>query len=258
MAAQFTILGITSAVAIAAFRRALPIALANPCGVPFARWGWPEGMLAGGLVALFLFTAAVSSGRPVSNLDFEDVVKSGAVYAGFVFLVLGFLVFRGFDIVRAFGLRTGGWSLRVVLGWLLMFLPPIFLVQALVYAWSGPEQSLQPIVEFLLGSPGWRERAAVIAVAVIAAPVTEELIFRGCLYGVVRSHWGRPAAIWGTSVLFALIHWHAPALPGLTLVGLGLALVYERCGSLWAPIAMHSAFNALNIIAALVWPDFAK
>ena len=255
---QFVILGIGSVVAIAALRRALPRALANPCGFPAARWGWPEGLMSGGLVALFLAMAAGSSGRAPGRLDLEDVLRGGALYAGLVFFVLGFLIFRGFDLVRAFGLRAGGWNLWVVMGWLLMFLPPIFLVQALIYAWAGPEQSLQPIVEFLLQSRGWRERAAVAAVAVVAAPVTEELIFRGCLYGVARTYLGRTAAIFGTSVLFALIHWHAPALPGLTLVGLGLALVYERCGSLWAPIAMHSAFNALNIVAALLWPDFAK
>ena len=258
MTAQFVIFGISLVFAIVAFRRALPTALANPCGFPAARWGWPEGMLSGGLVALFLAMAAGSSGRSVSRLTLEDVLKGGAVYAALIILVIGFLVFRGFDIVRAFGLRTGGWNLWIVLGWLLIFLPPIFLVQALIYAWAGPEQSLQPIVEFLLESHGWRERTAVIAVAVIAAPVTEELIFRGCLYGVARTYLGRPAALGVTSVLFALIHWHAPSLPGLTLVGLGLALVYERCGSLWAPISMHATFNALNILAALLWPDFGK
>lgn len=258
MAAQFIILAIASAVALAALRRALPAALSNPCGFPSARWGWPEGLLSVGLVALFLTMAAGSSGREVRKLDLEDVVRGGAVYAGLVFFVLGFLVFRGFDIVRTFGLRTGGWSPGIVLGWLLIILPPIFLGQALIYAWAGPEQSLQPIVEFLLQSPGWGERTTVIAVAVVAAPLTEELIFRGCLYGVARASLGRTAAIVASSVLFAAIHWHAPALPGLTIVGLGLALVYERCGSLWAPISMHAAFNALNIAAAILWPDFAK
>jgi membrane protease YdiL (CAAX protease family) len=255
---EFFILALLSALSMAALWRALPKALSNPCGFPSARWGWPEGMLAGGLVALFLAMGAGSSGRPVSKLGLEDVLRAGALYGGLVFFVLGFLVFRGFDLVRTFGLRSGGWNLWTVLGWLLIILPPIFLVQALIYAWAGPEQSLQPIVEFLLESPGLRERAAVSAIAVIAAPVTEELIFRGCLYGVVRAQWGRTAALVVTSVLFALIHWHAPALPGLTLVGLGLALVYERCGSLWAPIAMHAAFNAFNIVAALTWPDFVK
>lgn len=258
MTGQLAFLGAATAVSAFALRRALPKALANPCGFPSARWGWPEGVLSCGLVALFVLMAAGSSAHPSPAIGIEALVKSGAVYAGLVCFVLGFLVFRGFDIVSAFGLRSGGWGPRVVIGWLVMALPPIFFVQALIFAWVGPEQGLQPIVEFLMNSAGWRERLAVIVVAVVAAPVTEELIFRGCLYGVARTWLGRVPAFFLTSVLFALIHWHAPSLPGLTLVGLALVLVYERCGSLWAPVAMHAAFNALNIAAAIFWPDLAK
>lgn len=258
MIGQLAFLGAATAVSALALRRALPKALANPCGFPVARWGWPEGALSCGLVALFLLMAAGSSGHPSPTIGIEELVKSAAVYAGLVCFVLGFLVFRGFDITSAFGLRRGGWGPGVVVGWLLMALPPIFLVQALIFAWVGPKQGLQPIVEFLMNSNGWRERLAVAAVAVVAAPVTEELIFRGCLYGVARTWIGRVPAIFLTSILFALIHWHAPSLPGLTLIGLALVLVYERCGSLWAPVAMHAAFNALNIVAALLWPDLAK
>lgn len=253
--AQFSILGITTVLAVLAFRRALPTALSNPCGFPEAPWGWQEGVLSGGLVAFFLAMAAGSVGRPPGKIDLGDLLTGFALYAGMVCFVLGILVVRGYHLVEAFGLRTRGWGWKTVGGWMLMFLPPIFLVQALIYFFAGPDQSPQPIVDFLLQSKGWQDRAAVCAVAVIAAPFTEELIFRGCLYGVFRSQWGRPAAIVVTSILFALIHGHIPSLPGLLILATGLALVYERCGSLWAPMAMHAAFNALNIIGALTWTD---
>lgn len=244
--------------AAAAFRRALPRALANPCGFPAAPWGWQEAVLSGGLVALFLAMAGGGSANPAAKIDLGDVLTGFALYAGLVFFVLGFLVFRGFDLAGAFGLRVRGWSLATLAGWLLMFLPVIYLAQALVYAWAGPDTRPQPIVDFLLQSPGWRERAAVLLVAVVAAPVTEELIFRGCLYGVARSRWGRAAAILVSSALFAAIHGHAPSLPGLMILAAGLALIYERCGSLWAPIGMHAAFNGLTIAAALLWPGLGK
>ncbi|TSA37208.1 MAG: CPBP family intramembrane metalloprotease [Verrucomicrobiaceae bacterium] len=258
MSAQFFILGITTVFAALAFRRALPVALSNPCGFPTAPWGWPEGILSGGLVALFLAMAAESFGRPQGKIDLGGVLTGFAMYAGLICLVMGILVFRGFDLVGAFGLKTRGWGWKTVGGWLLMFLPPIFLVQAAIYFFAGPEQSPQPIVDFLLQSKGWQDRAAVFVVAVLAAPVTEELIFRGCLYGVLRAHWGRPAAIAVTAVLFALIHGHVPSLPGLLILATGLSLIYERCGSLWAPVAMHATFNALNIVGALTWTDFFK
>lgn len=256
--AQYLAWGVCSIAAAAAFRRALPRALANPCGFPAAAWGWQEAVLSGGLVALFLLMATGASANPAPKLDLGDVLTGFALYAGLVFFVLGFLVFRGMNVADAFGLRVRGWSAATVAGWLLMFLPVIYLAQVLVYTWAGPDTRPQPIVDFLLQSPGWRERVSVLLVAVVAAPVTEELIFRGCLYGVARSRWGRTAAILFTSALFAAIHGHAPSLPGLMILAVGLALVYERCGSLWAPIGMHAAFNGLTIAFALLWPGLTQ
>ena len=34
--------------------------------------------------------------------------------------------------------------------------------------------------------------------------------------------------------------------------GVGLALLYERNGSLAAPVAMHAVFNAVNVVAILL------
>lgn len=255
---QIATLGICSLIAAGFLRRAVPRALANPCGFPQAPWGVPEALLTGGLIALFLLMAGGSTSGPAPKLGLEDVIKGFALYAGLVCFILGFLVMRGIPVTGGFGLRRGGWSPAVVAGWLGMCLPLIYLCQALVYAWGGPETRPQPIVEFLLSNPGWRERAAVLAVAAVAAPVTEELIFRGCLYGIARARWGRLAGIVFSSLLFAAIHWHAPSLPGLTILAVGLALVYERCGSLWAPILMHAGFNALTIALAILWPGLAQ
>lgn len=180
------------------------------------------------------------------------------LYTALVLLVAGFMVFRNFNIRETFGLGVRGWDWRVVAGWLLMLLPLVYFVQSLSYALSGPDQDPQAIVDFLLKSRGWEAKGVIFGIAVIAAPVTEELIFRGCLYGILRKSSGRLPAIMVSSILFALIHGHLPSLPGLLILAVGLALVYERCGSLWAPISMHAAFNGLTIIAAIFWPEFAK
>ena len=44
-------------------------------------------------------------------------------------------------------------------------------------------------------------------------------------------------------------------MPALAVFAMGLALLYEYTGSLWAPIAVHSLFNALNFFGSLYWPD---
>lgn len=180
------------------------------------------------------------------------------LYVALVLLVVGFLVFRNFDVPAAFGLGVRGWSWRTIAAWLLMCLPLVYLVQSLSYVLSAPDQRPQAIVEFLLNSNRWQARAAVFGIAVIAAPVTEELIFRGCLYGVLRQSSGRIPAMLVSSVVFALIHGHLPSLPGLLILAAALTLVYERCGSLWAPISMHAAFNGLTILAAIFLPGLPK
>ena len=258
MLLQTTLLLIASLVSTVFLRRAVPLALSNPCGFPEARWSWPEKALTAGLVFFFLWMAAASAGHPSGKIDMGSLGASLVLYFALALLVVGFLVFRNFNILDTFGLGTRGWSWPLIAGWLLMFLPLVYFVQSLSYAFSTPDQEPQAIVEFLLKSSGWQARAAVFGLAVFAAPVTEELIFRGCLYGILRKSSGRVPAIIISSILFALIHGHIPSLPGLLVLAAGLALIYERCGSLWAPISMHAAFNGLTIISAILWPDLAK
>jgi hypothetical protein len=255
---QISLLLIAAAISLVFLRRAVPRAFSNPCGFPEARWTWPENVFTAGLVLSFLALVAAAAGRPAGRVDMGSLGANLVLYVALALLVVGFLVFRNFKIRETFGLGARGWNWRVIAGWLAMFLPLVYFVQSLSYALSGPDQAPQAIVDFLLVSSGWQARAAVFGMAVIAAPVTEELIFRGCLYGMLRKSCGRAPAIAISSILFALIHGHLPSLPGLIVLAAGLALVYERCGSLWAPISMHAAFNGLTIMAAIFWPDLAQ
>jgi membrane protease YdiL (CAAX protease family) len=74
-------------------------------------------------------------------------------------------------------------------------------------------------------------------------PRTTDLTYRP------RSSYCTAIAISLTSVLFAVLHaaqWPAP-IP-LFLLALGLGVVYQRTGSLLAPIAMHAVFNAFSTL----------
>jgi membrane protease YdiL (CAAX protease family) len=42
------------------------------------------------------------------------------------------------------------------------------------------------------------------------------------------------------------------------LLAVILCLLYERTGSLWATITMHATFNALTILALILWPEMAR
>ena len=101
----------------------------------------------------------------------------------------------------------------------------------------------------------------VVIGVTVGAPVVEEIIYRGLLQNGLRrvlgSGWG---AVLVTSVVFTIVHAGAVdwrGMPVLMVLSIGLGVVYARTGRLLAPIAMHSAFNALNIGLAL-WQTSAQ
>jgi membrane protease YdiL (CAAX protease family) len=92
--------------------------------------------------------------------------------------------------------------------------------------------------------------------AVLVAPVTEEVVFRGLLYRSIRDRIGVWAGALISAIAFGLIHyipgnpWRDVVSLQLTMVvtGIGLALIYERRGTIVADIAGHAAFNLLAVI----------
>ena len=80
--------------------------------------------------------------------------------------------------------------------------------------------------------------------AVLAAPLFEEFIFRGLIFGGLRRSMPLWLAALVSAALFALVHPPLAMAPVL-LLGLATALVYERSKSLLAPMAVHATYNAL-------------
>lgn len=75
----------------------------------------------------------------------------------------------------------------------------------------------------------------------------------GGAFGTVPDDRARWMANIVTSMVFALLHapqWPAP-LP-LFVLSLGLGVLIQRTGSLWAPIALHASFNGLSTVALLL------
>ena len=89
---------------------------------------------------------------------------------------------------------------------------------------------------------------ALLAIAI--APVTEELLFRGILYPFIKQQGFPKLAMWGTSVLFGILHLNLMTFLPLTFLGLVLAWLYETTNNLTAPILAHSLFNLANFFRA--------
>jgi membrane protease YdiL (CAAX protease family) len=98
--------------------------------------------------------------------------------------------------------------------------------------------------------PPW-ERAAVAAVAALAAPLAEEAAFRGYVQSSLGT-WLRPrAAVVAGALLFAAMHLDPVRFPAVLLLGLAFGWLTWRTGSLWPAVAAHAANNGLGAGYAL-------
>ncbi len=79
---------------------------------------------------------------------------------------------------------------------------------------------------------------------VIGAPLCEEFIFRGLLFGGLRRSMSLLPAMLISAALFAVVHPPASMLPVFVL-GMFTAYAYERTRTLLAPVLVHAIYNAL-------------
>lgn len=84
--------------------------------------------------------------------------------------------------------------------------------------------------------------------AIIYAPISEEIIFRCLFFGAFRSRFRFRYAAFLSALIFALLHpqgWIA--LPYLIALGMGLCVLREYTSSVVAPIVMHMCVNTLAL-----------
>ena len=207
------------------------------------------------LLGLWLISVIYTSFGKDEEITLPLILANCLLYACLVSGIIGLLGFRHLAPIKLFGLRPEhpGKLIKKALLWLLVSYPLIMLSQAVVQLFYGAADDTQPIVTYFLQHPGWRERAAIISMAVVVAPIAEELLFRGYFYGVLRRYAGRIPAIAISSILFAAMHLYLPSMLGLALLAVILCLLYERTGSLWANILVHATFNAISIVMLLIF-----
>lgn len=118
--------------------------------------------------------------------------------------------------------------------------------------------STSPLPGILLpGQPLWLGAVS----ALVLAPVSEELFFRGLALHAWLREYGRWVALIGSSALFGLVHYGLNPLEGFaadlpwlalpTLSGVVLGVLALRTRSLIAPIAAHATMNAVALLLAL-------
>jgi membrane protease YdiL (CAAX protease family) len=129
-----------------------------------------------------------------------------------------------------------------------------------VALWLGAFAILVVVEEWasrMLGLPApesWGDRYTGLVLVVrliglvVLAPVAEELVFRGVLFGrIARTRLGQPGAVVIPAALFALLHLqYSPVEMGFVAVdGLFFGLARAQSRSLYVPMLLHASGNAV-------------
>jgi membrane protease YdiL (CAAX protease family) len=128
--------------------------------------------------------------------------------------------------------------------WIAMLLPFLRDVMAV----GADELLITQVVRALTATPALIVGA--LLVLGVLGPVVEELVFRGLLYGWLRGFLPFALVAILTSALFGLVHgeWAHVIVAGI--LGLALAFIRERSGSLWPAIVAHAVNNLVAVGAA--------
>jgi CAAX protease family protein len=149
-----------------------------------------------------------------------------------------------FEPVDVLGLGIGVLSQLVIVN--LVYLP----LEAL---WPGTfsEDRLQETAQDLVDRASGATAVLLVALVVFAAPVVEELFYRGLLQRPLLGRFHDALVVVGVAAVFALVHFRPVEYPGLFAFGLVLGLCAQRTGRLGLAIAAHIGFNATGLLLVL-------
>jgi len=215
-------------------------------GWTLALWGLLFGM--GPTFALYAVT--------YSSLDEGDSAGTEVTVAtGLIFLASGALSY-GWDYLAAWlfsGRRVGdkwrAWGFRkptAAFFWVI----PVTLVAAYVVSYVNDilfHPGEQDIVDAFPPTTGGLILFAIVAV--VMAPLAEELYFRGFLFKGFANSWGWGWGALASATIFSLAHMQLTLFFPLFALGFGLAWVYRHTGSLWTSITLHAIFNGVSVLA---------
>jgi uncharacterized protein len=209
--------------------------------------------LGSAVVASVIFAAALG-GPGGSALLLTAITFQGALAACTVAWVG--LRYRGW--VPALGLRSdratrdvanGAWSGAVLFLAAAFVVLPLIAVMWRLLTGTEPPAIDQPVVPV---DPTPVQIVLAVLAVVVAAPVAEEIFFRGFLFGSLRGRLPFLPSAAISAAVFALFHVQPLLVLVMVFVGVGFAYLFERRGSLAASIAAHGMFNLIGFTVILM------
>lgn len=153
--------------------------------------------------------------------------------------------------------RESFFSRRIVLSGVATFLIALPVVLAVTFLWRaflmgvGIVPRPQDLVGMFAQADSQLLLALMIVLAVVLAPVSEELVFRRGLFRYLKGRTPRLVALLAPAIVFSALHQHFTGFAPLAVLAVVLALAYERTGHIGTPIIAHALFNLNTLVLVL-------
>ncbi|HYW18035.1 MAG TPA: type II CAAX endopeptidase family protein [Nodularia sp. (in: cyanobacteria)] len=193
--------------------------------------------------------------RPIVNVRLQAL----SVLVSYMMVASGALLVLYLSLKRFFPLPENWFRFKLQDRWFLWGFGgycaalPIVVLVSLVnqQLWRGQGGS-NPLLQLALESQDTVALGLFFFTAAIAAPIFEELLFRGFLLPSLT----RYVPVWGaiilSSLLFAIAHLSLSEILPLTALGIVLGVVYTRSRNLLAPMLLHSLWNSGTLLSLFI------
>ena len=201
-----------------------------------------------GALAALNYGSRLTAGKPPRDALYQYSVAVGGL--------LLYAVVLGLVLWIARGLPREQLGVRAPVSWIRAFWLAVGLIVLVFILEVALEPLLHASREQGLEPPHWNPHkeapfALNAAVVVLAAPLVEELTFRGLGYALL-SRYGVFVAVTGTAIAFAAAHGLVAGFPALLIFGLAIAVLRWRTKSLFPGMLFHATFNGAALVLAFV------
>ena len=222
------------------------------------------------IIVGFLFEALKAIGVPLESVG---VVSLNTIIAVIIYaLTLGLVVYipwwlgRRRTTLKLLGVSDWPTILEVLMSPLvfvayLIFSSIVMAIAIQLFSIDTTQQQALPFSQTMLATH--THYFLAFFTLVVLAPVVEELLFRGYLYGKLRNSFKPWLAVVVASIAFGLAHlWAGPGTPlqwavaiDTFVLSLVMCTAREYTGALWVPICMHMIKNGLAFYLLFVNPN---
>jgi hypothetical protein len=194
-----------------------------------------------------------------TQIDLSLRFKAVYVLVSYLLMAFAGLSVMYFSIKSFFPLAKDWFRSQLLSNWIfwsiggyLVAIPLVVLVSLInQQLWNGQGGS-NPLLYLALQANDRVVLGIFFFTASIAAPIFEEIIFRGFLLPSLTRYFPVWGSIVVSSLIFAIAHLSLSEVLPLTTLGIILGFIYTRSRNLFAPMFLHSLWNSGTLLSLFV------